>query len=127
MSEKLIDLIAKIAKENPAMLEGLEKLSAQGIQEDKIALYNYLIRDNVKVEKDEKGKQVLKPFNYDDIDKILRHHENSRLDINWNKGEYIYRIVISRRKREPEKPKKERQVKPVGNNQPTTQAKDSAA
>ena len=127
MTDKLIELIERIQKENPSIIEGLEKLSAKGIQEDKIALYNYLIKDNCKVV-EENGKKVIKPFNYDDVDKILRHHENSRLDINWNKGEYIYRVVISRRKREPEKPKKERQVKPSGSkDQPATETKNSAA
>jgi hypothetical protein len=114
MEDKLIEIIKRLQKDNPAILEGLDKLSAEGIRADKIKLYEILVKTNEQ-------------FKYDEVDKVLKHHENSRLDINWNKGEYIYRIVISRRKREPEKPKKERQVKPSGENQPVTETKDSAA
>ena len=115
MEDKLIELIKQLQKENPSVLEGLEKLSAAGLKEDKVKLYEILVAKNQE-------------FKYDEVDKVLRHHENSRLDINWNKGDYIYRLVISRRKREPIKAKPEREVKLDGaSNQSTTEAKTTAA
>src|SRR4249919_4122708 len=97
MSNDLLELIQKLAIENPSMLQGLEKVAAEGLANDKMAIYNLLIKEN-------------KAFTYDAINKVLARHENSRLDINWNSSDFIYRIVVSRRKREPEKPKKEKEV-----------------
>lgn len=117
MSDKLIDIIAQLAKSNPQLIEGLEKGAAGGLQADKIAVYNLLIKDN-------------KTFTYEAIDKILSRHENSRLDINWNKSDEIYRIVISKRKREPEKERKPRTKKGGennGNNQPDTKEQGSSS
>lgn len=93
MSNDLLELIEKLQKDNPALLEGLEKAAAAGLAQDKIALYNLLVKEN-------------KNFTYDALNKVLVRHENSRLDINWNSSDYIYRIVVSRRKRQPEKEKK---------------------
>ena len=116
-SDRLTEIIEQLAKNNPDLLKGLETLAAGGLQTDKIAIYELLVKNNTT-------------FTYEALNKILLRHENSRLDINWNKEDYIYRIVISRRKRIPEKPKKERTKKGGNNNastEQTTQGQSSSA
>jgi hypothetical protein len=117
VDNKLIELIARLAKDNPSMIEGLEKGAAGGLQADKMALYELFVTKNEQ-------------FTYEAVSKILIRHENNRLDINWNKGDDIYRIVISKRKRLPEKEKKIRTKKGGdnnGNNQQHTEAESTSS
>ena len=82
-----------------------------------MALYELFVKENEK-------------FTYEAVDKILIRHENSRLDINWNRGDDIYRIVISKRKRLPEKEKKVRVKKGgdnSGNNQQHIEAESTSS
>lgn len=90
MSDELVELIKKLAKENPTLLKSIEEASSMGIKKDKVTMYEMLVKANDK-------------FDYVKLTELLERHENSRLDINWNKDEYIFRIVISRRKRKEEK------------------------
>jgi len=112
MSNELLELIERLAKENPVLLDGLNKAAAEGIAQDKMALYTLLIKEN-------------KAFTYDAMNAVLARHENSRVDINWNSSNYIYRIVVSRRKREPEKVKKEKGGDTNGAVKPTTETKSA--
>ena len=90
MADQLQDLIQQLAKDNPRFLEGLENAAKAGLSKDKLDMYALLIKNNEK-------------FSFAELDKILTRHENSRLDINWNRNEFIYRIVVSKRKRMKEK------------------------
>lgn len=90
MSDDLVELLKKLAVSNPTLLKNIEEASSMGIKKDKVAMYEMLVKENVK-------------FDYVKIVEVLERHENSRLDINWNKEDYIFRIVISRRKRKEEK------------------------
>lgn len=98
MSNKLQELITQLAKDNPKFLEGLEAAAAAGIKQDKTAIYELFIKEN-------------KDFNYEKLDTVLSRQENQRIDINWNKEDYIYRIVVSKRKKEPIKERKPRTTK----------------
>ena len=98
MAEKLSDLIKQLAATDPGFLTRLEQAASAGLKADKLAVYGMFIKEN-------------KTFNYDEFNKVLSRHENSRIDINWNVGEYIYRIVVSRRKKQEKKERKERTKK----------------
>lgn len=94
----LIDLIKQLQKENPDLLKGLDNAAKVGLQKDKMAMYDLFIKNHAELLSKHKSLDIYKV-----LDEILVRHENSRLDINWNRGEYIYRIVVSRRKRQEEK------------------------
>lgn len=102
MSDDLLDLIKTLQKENPKLLEGLATVAAEGLKQDKLAIYNIFVKEN-------------QAFTYEKFEEILRRHENSRLDINWNRSDFIYRIVVSRRERKPEKERKPRTKKDESN------------
>lgn len=108
--DKLQELIEQLSKSNPKFLEGLEQAAAAGIRNDKMALYNLLVKQNPT-------------FDYKALDTILTRHENQRLDINWNIEDYIYRIVVSKRQRRPEKVRKPRTRKTNGNDTPNPETK----
>jgi len=87
MSEQLIDLIKNL---DPQLIKQIEAAAELGIKKDKVQLYELLVKNNAS-------------FSYEKVDELVERHENNRIDINWNKNEFIYRIVISKRKKKVEK------------------------
>lgn len=104
MTENLIDILTKLP---PSFLKQLDEAATAGLKKDKLTIYEWMIKTNPN-------------FKYEQIDELLTRHQNGTVDVNWNHGEYIYRMVFSRRKME-----KERRVKDGTNNQATNGANES--
>ena len=86
----LIQLIKDLEKTNPGILKKLDEVATAGLKKDKILVHEKLVKTNPN-------------WKIEDIDNILTRHQNGTIDINWNVGEYRYRIVLSKRKLEKER------------------------
>lgn len=86
----LIQLIKDLEKQSPGILKKLDEIATASLQKDKILVHDKLVKSNPN-------------WKLEDIDAILTHHQNGTIDINWNVGEYRYRIVLSKRKLEKER------------------------
>ena len=118
----LIDLIKELQQKNPELLKGLGEAAKVGLQKDKMILYDLFIKDHAALLSKHKNTDI-----YNVLDNILVRHENSRLDINWNRGEYIYRIVVSRRKRQKEKKVTKLKIQENNNGETETGIKNESA
>jgi len=118
----LIDLIKELQQKNPELLKGLGEAAKVGLQKDKMILYDLFIKDHAALLSKHKNTDI-----YNVLDNILVRHENSRLDINWNRGEYIYRIVVSRRKRQEEKKVTKLKIQENNNGETETGIKNESA